>query len=94
MSYPTGMGSATGNHYNNVAAQMHAYLNNGGGGGGGGGGGAHHLQSAGGHINQFQPSHGLAFASNAGANGFGLIDPVIASDVGGFARRFMRNLLN
>jgi hypothetical protein len=91
MNYPTGMSAATGNHYHNVAAQMHAYLNHGGGGGGG-----QTLHMAQGQMNQFQPSHGLAFASNAfqaGAPRFG-IDPVIANDVGGFARKFMRNLLN
>lgn len=92
MSYPTGMGAATGNHYNNVAAQMQAYLNNGGGGGGG------HLHSAHGHMHQFQPSQGLAFASNAfhsGAQRFG-VDPLLlnVNDVGEFARRFVRNLKN
>ncbi len=90
MNYPTGMGAATGNHYHNVAAQMHAYLNNGAGGGG------QHLHAAHGYMNQFQPSHGVAFASNAfqtAGQRFG-IDPVIAGDVGGFARKFMRNLLN
>jgi hypothetical protein len=87
MSYPTGMGAATGNHYNNVAAQMHAYLNNGGGG---------HLHSAYGQMHQFQPSQGVAFASNAfhsGAQHLG-VDPLISNDVGGFARRFMRNLMH
>jgi len=89
MSYPTGMGAATGNHYNNVAAQMQAYLNNGGGGGG-------HLHSAHGHMHQFQPSQGLAFASNALHSGAQHLhfDPLIANDLGGFARRFMRNLMN
>lgn len=92
MNYPTGMSASTGNHYHNVAAQMHAYLNNGGSGGGGGQG----LRAAGGHVNQFQPSRGLAFASNVfqgGASQFG-VNPVIANDVGGFARKFMRNLLH
>lgn len=91
MSYPTGMGAATGNHYNNVAAQMHAYLNNGGSSGGGSGG----LHMAHGHFHQHQPSHGVAYASNGygGGHSFG-VHPVIANDVGGFARRFMRNLLN
>lgn len=90
MNYPTGMSAATGNHYHNVAAQMHAYLNNGGGGGGGG----HGLNMAAGQLNQFQPSRGLAFASNALHNGVSHFDPVVANDVGGFARKFMRNLLN
>jgi hypothetical protein len=95
MNYPTGMGHATGNHYNNVAAQMQAYLHNGGGGSGGGGGGGQSLHAAHGQMNQFQPSRGLAFASNSfqgGASRFG-IDPVISNDVGGFARKFMINLL-
>jgi len=84
------MGAATGNHYNNVAAQMQAYLNNGGGGGGG------HLHSAHGHMHQFQPSQGLAFASNAlhsGAHHFG-VDPLVVNEFGDFARRFVRNLRN
>ena len=88
MNYPTGMSAATGNHYHNVAAQMHAYLNGGGGGGQG-------LQAAHGQMHQHQPSRGMAFASNGfqgGAARFG-VDPVIANDVGGFARKFMRNLL-
>jgi hypothetical protein len=87
MSYPTGMGAATGNHYNNVAAQMQAYLNH-----------SHSqpsLQPAGGHFHQHHHSHGPAFASHAYGNHgsyFG-IDPVIGSDVGEFSRAFMRNLL-
>jgi hypothetical protein len=88
MNYPTGMGAATGNHYHNVAAQMQAYLNNGGGG--------QNLHAAHGHMNQFQPTNGVAFASNAlhtGAQHFG-VNPVIANDLGGFARRFMRNLMH
>lgn len=91
MNYPTGMGAATGNHYHNVAAQMHQYLNNGGGSGGGQG-----LHTAHGQMHQFQPSQGIAFASNvfqSGAQRIGF-DPVIANDVGGFARKFMRNLLS
>jgi hypothetical protein len=91
MNYPTGMGAATGNHYHNVAAQMHQYLNNGGGSGGGQG-----LHTAHGQMHQFQPSQGIAFASNVfqtGAQRIGF-DPVIANDVGGFARKFMRNLLS
>ncbi len=95
MNYPTGMGAATGNHYHNVAAQMRAYLNNGSSGGSGSGRG-YTLQAAGGHIDQFQPSRGMAFASNAaqtGAYNLG-INPVIANDFGGFARKFMRNLLS
>jgi hypothetical protein len=92
MNYPTGMGAATGNHYHNVAAQMHQYLNNGSSGGGGGQG----LHTAHGQMHQFQPSQGIAFASNvfqSGAQRIGF-DPVIANDVGGFARKFMRNLLS
>ena len=89
MNYPTGMSAATGNHYHNVAAQMHAYLNGGSGGGGQG------LHAAHGFVNQQSPSRGMAFASNGfqgGASRFG-VNPVIANDVGGFARKFMRNLL-
>ena len=91
MNYPTGMGAATGNHYHNVAAQMNAYLHGGGSGGGGG-----HLHSAHGGMYQHQPSNPMAFASNGytgGGHRFG-VDPVIANDVGGFARKFMRNLLH
>ncbi len=93
MSYPTGMGAATGNHYNNVAAQMQAYLNNGGGSGGSGG---QHLHSAHGHVHRSHPSQGLAYASHAGYSGAQLLglDPIVSNDVGTFARMFMRNLLN
>lgn len=83
------MSAATGNHYHNVAAQMHAYL-------GGGGSGGQGLQAAHGFVNQQPPSRGMAFASNGfygGAPRFG-VDPVIANDVGGFARKFMRNLMH
>ena len=83
MSYPTGMGAGTGNHYNNVAAQMHAYMNNpmqrnaspfqGQFGGGGGRG----------------PSQFLHY----GAQRMG-VNPMIANQVGGLARNFMRNILS
>ena len=89
MNYPTGMSAATGNHYHNVAAQMHQYLNNGGGGG-------HGLNMAAGRLHQFEPSRGLALASNmfhSGASHLG-VNPVVTNDVGGFARSFMRNLLH
>lgn len=80
MSYPTGMSASTGNHYHNVAAQMQAYLHNGASGG-------QNLHSAHGQMNQYQQAPSVAYASRFG------VDPVIANDVGGFARRFMRNLL-
>ncbi|CAF3327636.1 unnamed protein product [Rotaria sp. Silwood1] len=77
--YPTGMGAATGNHYHNVAAQMQAYLNNGGG----------HFQPAQDEFYQYQSNHGF----HNGVQHLG-VNPMIANDVGGFARRFMRNLLS
>lgn len=89
MSYPTGMGNATGSHFNNVAAQMQSYLNQNKG---------HGLQSAHGGFHQHQATNSPAYASQyystaapTGSN-FG-IDPVIASDIGGFARKFMRNMM-
>jgi hypothetical protein len=86
MSYPTGMGNATGLHFNNIAAQMHAYVNH---------GGAQNLQSAHGQHHQFQHSHSPAFASHGyhhGGHGTGY-SPMMGPDVGDFARSFMRNLL-
>jgi len=78
------MSASTGNHYHNVAAQMQAYLHN----GGSGGGSRQNLYSAHGQMNQYQQAPSVAYASRFG------VDPVIANDVGGFARKFMRNLLN
>ncbi|CAF2309639.1 unnamed protein product [Rotaria sp. Silwood2] len=75
--YPTGMSPATGNHYHNVAAQMQAYLNNGSG----------HFQSGSHGLHQYQ-GHQTFYH---GAHHFG-VNPMIANDAGGFARRFMRNL--
>ncbi|CAF2737912.1 unnamed protein product [Rotaria sp. Silwood2] len=83
------MGRHTGRHYNNVAAQMHAYLNNPGyqyphygydyyGGGYGGG----YDLGYGGGASLFQ----------YGAQQIG-VDPMLVTDVGRFARSFMYNLL-
>ncbi|UJR26106.1 hypothetical protein I4U23_007452 [Adineta vaga] len=89
MSVPTGMSPSTGMHYQNIAAQMQQYVNN-------PHSSSHHshgqLHSAFGGVHQFQPTHGVAYASRA-ATRFG-VDPVITNDVGGFARSFMRNLLH
>ncbi|CAF0804324.1 unnamed protein product [Adineta ricciae] len=90
MSLPTGMSPATGMHYQNIAAQMQAYVNN-------GNRSYHshpsHLQPAFGGMHQFQPTHGFAEASRAAANMIG-INPVVTNDVGAFARTFVRNLIH
>jgi hypothetical protein len=87
MSYPTGMGLATGAHYNNVANQMQNYLNN--------NNSSPHLQPASGHVHQHHHSRAPAFASHGYPTGGSVLgfDPVIMNDVGGFARTFMHNLL-
>ncbi|CAF2082265.1 unnamed protein product [Rotaria magnacalcarata] len=85
MNFPTGMSTGTGLHYENVAARMHSYVNHNGG---------HHLQHVNGGFHQMPVSRGAAYASNnyyGGSRHFG-IDPVIANDVNGFARTFMRHL--
>jgi hypothetical protein len=78
MNYPTGMGLSTGHHYHNVAAQMHAYMNN-------------PMQQ------NYSPIQGrFSGASQAlqfGAQRMG-VNPMLANDVGGFARSFMRNILS
>lgn len=75
-------------HYQNIAAQMHSYVNHSNGSGMG-----HALHPAHGGMHQFQPTHAMAYASRAAAHRMG-INPVIVNDVGGFARSFMRNLLH
>ncbi len=80
--YPTGMGTGTGNHYNNVAAGMHAYLNN-------------PVRE---HSSPYQGQYyrGLGAASQAfqyGAYRMG-VNPIFVKDVGGFARNLMRNVVS
>lgn len=80
MRYPTGMGVNTGNHYHHVAAQMNAYLN-------------HPHQR---HTYPFpgtftEPSFGTQFILH-GAQQMS-IHPMIASEISGFARDFVHNLL-
>lgn len=80
MNYPTGMSAGTGNHYNNVAAQMHAYMNN-------------PMQR---NPSPYQGQFGGGVPSQLlhyGAQRMG-VNPMIANQVGGFARNFMRNILS
>jgi hypothetical protein len=87
MNKPTGMNTYTANHFNRIAAEMYAYPYNGGG---------QNLSSAQGQFRQHPQTPAGAFASNpfqAGAPRFG-IDPVIGHDIGGFTKRFIRNLMS
>jgi len=84
MNYPTGMGASTGNHYHNVAAQMHGYLN------------SPTHQNPIPFQGQFVAGIGGRMASQAlqlGAQRMGL-PPMIANEVGGLARNLMRNILS
>jgi len=80
--YPTGMGAGTGNHYHNVAAEMHAYLNN----------------PVRRYSSPYQGQYytGLTAASQAlqyGAYRMG-VDPIMVNEVGGLARSLMRNIIS
>lgn len=90
MSFPTGMSPGTGLHYQNVAAQMQAYVNNGGGHSPHGSG----MHPVYGGMYQQHHSHPMPMAPPPQyGGGMRFVDPVIANDPGEFARRFMRNLL-
>ncbi len=83
MNYPTGMNVGTGNHYYNVAGQMHAYLNS-------------PTQRNGSPFQGQFVAGGGRMASQAlqfGAQRMG-VNPMIVNGVGGFARNLMRNILS
>jgi len=87
MNKPTGMNTNTAIHFHRIAAEMYAYPYNGGG---------QNLSSAQGQFQQHPQIPVAAFASNAfqaGASRFG-IDPVIGRDIGGFTKRFIRNMMS
>ncbi|UJR11987.1 hypothetical protein I4U23_016165 [Adineta vaga] len=57
MSHPTGMNQDIAMQYQHVASQLHDYVNNSTG---------NQLHSAGGYVQQIQPTHGVAYASHTG----------------------------
>ena len=85
MSYPTGMGANTGMHYQNVAAQMHSYMNTPPGSYG---------------RSYSRPSYGSSSAPAIASQVFRYsaqqmgVNPAIANNLGGFARSFVRNVLS
>lgn len=83
MNYPTGMGAGTGNHYNNVAAQMHAYMNN------------PMQRNASPFQGQFGGGGGRVASQflQYGAQRMG-VNPMMVNQVGGVARNIMRNILS
>ncbi len=85
MSYPTGMGPATGVHFYNVAAQMQAHVNH---------GGAQNLRTAHGQFHQHPPTFGPAYASQIFPTGTGQLGypPVIDDQYGAAGRNLLRSL--
>ena len=97
MSYPTGMGANTGNHFNDVAGRMRGYLN----------GPDHHHHPSPFHSPPFpHPPHNFPFHGpfpmpplvgpmfrpiGPRHNPF---NPSMEEDFGGFARLFVRDLLS
>lgn len=80
MNYPTGMDAHTANHYNNVAANMHAYLNS-------------PMQSP--YAYQGFPGRygGVSQMIHYGAQRLG-VNPMVVDEVGGLARGLMRSILH
>ncbi|UJR06798.1 hypothetical protein I4U23_011085 [Adineta vaga] len=74
MSAPTGMGRQTAAHWLNVNAELQRFVHS---------NNQQHLYDVQGHVNQFQPTHGVAFATNTEN-----LQP------GKIARQFLRNLFN
>ena len=87
MSQPTGMGFATGQHYNHVAHQMQAYLDNNGGQTG--------MHAVHGGMFQGHRTGGPVFGSNyhhSGHHSHGGYNPMVNDNMGDFGRTFMRSL--
>jgi hypothetical protein len=81
MNYPTGMGVGTGNHYHNVAAQMHGYLNN------------PMQRNASPFQGQFGGGNVASQVFQYGAQRIG-VNPMMVNQVGGFARNLMHNIIS
>lgn len=83
MHHPTGMSPGTGNHYHNVAAQMHSYLNN------------QRQYNASPFQGQFGGGSGRIAAQvfQYGAQRIGA-NPMMVNQLGGVARNIMRNVLS
>lgn len=81
MHYPTGMGPTTGHHYYTVAARLHAYANN-------------PYEGYTYPVQDYYPyqSFGTQVVQYT-AEQLG-IHPAVATEVEGFARSFMYNLLS
>ncbi|UJR16784.1 hypothetical protein I4U23_003683 [Adineta vaga] len=65
MSNPTGMHTRTAQHFRNVGAQLRNAVNQNSG---------QNLHSAHGSVHRYQPSHGIAYASNPVHNNYHYFD--------------------
>ena len=84
MSYPTGMNMNTGAHYNKVAGQMQAYLHN----------SSRQAPYQSPYYSPYSQQEELASQLfQYGAQRMG-VPPMIANELGGFARNMMRNVLS